>query len=77
MPQLSRNYCLFVMKVFTDSSCKLILQLITETNYYMLECLIEQRQAICAAEIESKVNSELSSQQWQFAKKSSKNIKAL
>ena len=32
------------------------------TSYYMLEHLIEQRQAICAAEIECKFNTELSSQ---------------
>ena len=36
------------------------------TSYYMLERLIEQRQAICAAEIECRVNSELTNQQWQF-----------
>jgi len=39
------------------------------TSYYMLERLIEQRQAICTAEIECKVKSELTNHQWQLAEK--------
>ena len=45
------------------------------TSYYMLERLIEQRQAICAAEIECKFNTELSSQSWQLAEKIVKVLK--
>ena len=45
------------------------------TSYYMLECLIEQKQAICAAEIECKVNSELTNHQWQLAEKVVKVLK--
>jgi len=41
----------------------------------MLEHLIEQKQAICAAEIECPINSELSSQQWQLAGKVVKILK--
>ena len=41
----------------------------------MLERLIEQRQAICAAEIECKINTELSSQSWQLAEKVVKVLK--
>ena len=41
----------------------------------MLEHLIEQRQAICAAEIECKVNSELTTHQWQLAEKVVKVLK--
>ena len=41
----------------------------------MLERLIEQRQAICAAEIECKFNTELSSQSWQLAEKIVKVLK--
>lgn len=47
------------------------------TSYYMLERLIEQRQAICAAEIECKVNSELTNHQWQLAEKVVKVLKPL
>ena len=42
------------------------------TSYYMLDHLIEQRQAICA---ECRVNSELSAQQWQLAEKVVKVLK--
>ena len=45
------------------------------TSYYMLDRLIEQRQAICAAEIECKINTELSSQSWQLAEKVVKVLK--
>jgi len=45
------------------------------TSYYMLEHLIEQRKAICAAEIECKVNSELTNHQWQLAEKIVKVMK--
>ena len=45
------------------------------TSYYMLERLIEQRQAICAAEIECKFNTELTSQSWQLAEKIVKVLK--
>ena len=45
------------------------------TSYYMLERLIEQRQAICAAEIECKINTELNSQSWQLAEKVVKVLK--
>lgn len=41
----------------------------------MLNCLIEQRQAIYAAEIECQVNSESSAQQWQVAEKVVKVLK--
>ena len=41
----------------------------------MLDHLIEQRQAICAAEIECRVNSELSAQQWQLTEKVVKVLK--
>ena len=39
------------------------------TSYYMLEHLIEQRQAICAVELECKINSELSNHYWNLAEK--------
>jgi len=39
------------------------------TSNYMLECLTEQRQAICAAEVKCRIVSELSNQQWQLAEK--------
>ena len=42
---------------------------------YMLEHLIEQRQAVCATEIECKVNSELTNHQWQLAEKVVKVLK--
>ena len=45
------------------------------TSYYMLERLTEQRQAICAAEVECKINSELNNQQWQLAEKVVKVLK--
>ena len=45
------------------------------TGYYMLERLIKQRQAICAAEIECKINSELTNHQWQLAEKVVKILK--
>ena len=45
------------------------------TSYYMLDRLIEQRQAICAAEIKSKINTDLSSQSWQLAEKIVKVLK--
>jgi len=45
------------------------------TSKYMLNCLIEQRQAIYAAEIECQVNSESSAQQWQVAEKVVKVLK--
>ena len=45
------------------------------TSYYMLERLIKQRQAICAAEIECKINSELTNHQWQLAEKVVKILK--
>ena len=41
----------------------------------MLDRLIEQRQAIFAAEIEYRVNFELSAQQWQLAEKAVKVLK--
>ena len=45
------------------------------TSYYMLERLIEQRQAICAAEVECRIVSELNNQQWQLAEKVVKVLK--
>ena len=42
----------------------------------MLECRIKQRLAFCAAEIECKINSELSNHQWQLAEKVVKILKS-
>ena len=42
----------------------------------LVHLLIEQRQAICATEIECKVNSELTNHQWQLAEKVVKVLKA-
>ena len=42
---------------------------------HLLEHLIEQRQAICAAEIECRVNSELTNQQWLLVEKVVKVLK--
>ena len=42
---------------------------------HLLERLIEQRQAICAPEIECRVNSELTNQQWQLVEKVVKVLK--
>ena len=41
----------------------------------MLEHLIEQRQAICAAEIECKLHSELTNHQWKLVEKVVKVLK--
>jgi len=44
------------------------------SSYYMYTGTLDW---ICAAEIECRVSSELSNQQWQLAGKGGKNIKAL
>ena len=46
-----------------------------EYKHYMLERLIEQRQAICAVELECKIYSELSNHYWNLAEKVVKVLK--